>query len=424
MNNSYIIKGSFCYCLDKDTLAAAENSYLVCANGVSQGIFEHIPEKHRNLEIIDYSDKIIIPGMSDLHIHAPQYTYRGLGMDMELLDWLNTYAFPEEARYADIEYAGKAYEIFAASLRRGPTTRACIFATLHLDATVLLMDIMEKTGLKTYVGKVNMDRNSPDILRESSAESALSITEQWLQKTAESYENTKPIITPRFIPSCSDSLMTGLGMLRKKYNVPTQSHLSENFKEIELVQNLCPTSRFYGDAYNSFDLFGKDHKCIMSHCVHSSDAEINLMKENGVYIAHCPQSNTNIASGIAPVRKYLDNNLNVGLGSDVAGGSTDFMFRAVTDAIQVSKLRWRMYDQTLKPLSFTEGFYLATVGGGAFCGNVGSFSPGYEFDAVVIDDSSLPSPRPLSLRERLERAVYLADDRYIYSKFVAGKKLF
>jgi guanine deaminase len=166
----------------------------------------------------------------------------------------------------------------------------------------------------------------------------------------------------------------------------------------------------YGEAYNRFGLFGKPEKTVMAHCVYSDDNEIARMKENGVFIAHCPASNTNVASGVAPMRKYLDLDMNLGLGSDVAGGHSESMFTAMVDALQVSRLYWRLVDQSKKPLNVTEVFYLATKGGGAFFGKVGSFEEGYECDAVILDDSLLPHPQKLSVQERLERAIYLGGD--------------
>ena len=148
------------------------------------------------------------------------------------------------------------------------------------------------------------------------------------------------------------------------------------------------------------------------------------MKKNGVFICHCPASNMNVASGIAPVRKYIGLGMKMGLGSDVAGGQTESMFRAMTDAIQSSKLYWRHVDTAYKPIGLEEAFYLATRGGGEFFGKVGAFDEGYEFDAVVIDDSSLPHPQPLDVRQRLERAVYLGVDRFgIADKYVRGNRI-
>ena len=165
-------------------------------------------------------------------------------------------------------------------------------------------------------------------------------------------------------------------------------------------------------------------KTVMAHCVWSTEEEVELMEKNGVFVAHCPASNMNLTSGIAPIRKYLNRGLHIGLGSDIAGGHSDSIFRAITDAIQVSKMYFRMVDETYNPLVFSEAFYLATKGGGAFFGKVGSFDEGYEFDAVVMDDSVLPHPQHLNLAERMERAVYLGlDEKNITAKFVAGEKI-
>lgn len=148
------------------------------------------------------------------------------------------------------------------------------------------------------------------------------------------------------------------------------------------------------------------------------------MRKNGVFVAHCPASNMNLSSGIAPVRKYLDLDMKVGLGSDVAGGHSDSIFRAITDAIQVSKMYWRYVDQEARPITFPEAFYMATLGGGEFFGAVGSFEDGYEFDAVILDDTSLPHPQELTVLERLERAVYLGLDKQgICGKYAAGEQI-
>ena len=195
--------------------------------------------------------------------------------------------------------------------------------------------------------------------------------------------------------------------------------------EIAWVRELCPQSRFYGDAYHLFGLFGGEGcPTIMAHCVYSGEEEIALMQRQRVFIAHCPASNTNLASGIAPVRRYLTEGIPMGLGSDVAGGTHTSIFRAMADAIQVSKLRWRLQDSTLAPLTAAEAFYLGTLGGGAFFGKVGSFLPRYEFDALVIDDSRYTPQGSRSIPERLERTIYLSDERDLAHKYAAGKQLF
>ncbi len=424
----FALKGTICYSKNVHELVFMENSYVVCENGICAGVFSQLPEEYKDIPVKDMGDRLIIPGFTDLHLHAPQYAYRGTGMDLELLDWLNTITFPQEARYADLSYAKKAYSIFVDDLKHSFTTRACIFATLHRPATELLMDMLEESGLSTMVGKVNMDRNGAPQLQEESAQASAAETRRWLEEIKDRYDHTYPILTPRFTPSCTDELMTELGKIQREYHLPVQSHLSENFGEIAWVKELCPTSRFYGDAYDQFGLFGtkpSQDTCptIMAHCVHSGDDELHLIKDQGVYIAHCPQSNTDLSSGIAPIRKYLDMGLHVGLGTDVAGGFSLSMFRAIADTIQVSKLRWRLTDQTLAPVTLDEAFYMATVGGGSFFGKVGSFEKGYEFDAMILDDTNIRHPQEITARDRLERLVYLSDDRNLVGKYVQGRKV-
>lgn len=416
---SFIIKGDIGYSSAGRALNLHANSYLVVEYGECRGVFDAIPAAFRGLEILDYTGKLVMPGLVDLHLHAPQYPVRALGMDMELLEWLNKHAFPQEAMYENLEYADQAYAIFAESMKKSFTTRACVFGTVHAEATALLAQKLEDSGLVTFVGKVNMDRNCPDALQETDA---IGETKRFLA-LCEGFENTKPILTPRFIPSCSDKLCSALGELAISEALPVQSHVSENLGEIEWVRALHPHSPSYGHVYDKFSLFGQT-PTVMAHCVHSSDEEIALIKQRGVFIAHCPQSNVNLASGIAPARRYLDMGLNMGLGTDVAGGSSEDMLRAAVDAVMVSKLRWRLVDESLRPLSFEDAFYLATLGGGTFFGRVGSFEDGFEADAIVLSDDAFSSPMELSLRERLERIFYLGSKNCISAKFVRGERIF
>ena len=425
---SFILKGNVCYSKTARELETVENAYLVCEDGISKGVYNNIPDKYSSLPVTDYGDNIIIPGLCDLHVHAPQYRYRGLGMNLELLDWLNTYTFPEESKYKDLSYADIVYNAFVADLKTSATTRASILATLHTPATLRLMEKLEATGLVTFVGKVNMDRNSPPILCEESPIKAYEDTKAWIEEATGKFKNTLPVITPRFVPSCTAELMASLGELRKKYRLPVQSHLSENQREIEWVKELHPGCESYGHVYHSFGLFGGDDSpTVMAHCVWPNDKEEELLKAQGVYVAHCPQSNVNLASGIAPIRRYLRNGIRVGLGSDVAGGCHLSIFRAMSDAIQSSKFYWRLVDQKDEPLSEKEAFYLGTLGGGAFFGKAGSFDEGYEFDAVVIDDSPLvPRHAPyekLPLDSRLARIIYFSSDCNLRGKYVRGKRI-
>jgi guanine deaminase len=440
-------------------MKTAENAFLLCLDGKSGGAFESIPEEYASLPVMDHSGKLIIPGLTDLHVHAPQFAFRSLGMDMELLEWLNKKTFPEEAKYGDLEYAREAYSRFIADVKKGPNTRLCVYATIHTPATLLLMDMLEESGLVSLAGKVSMDRNCPDYLKECDASGssyAAGAAEDWLKgyfkrqkegresKGAPAYKNIFPILTPRFIPSCSDELLKSLAEMQKSYPaLPVQSHLSENRREVEWVRELCPESETYTEAYAKTGLM--QGPCVMAHCVWLDENEMELLAEKGVYAAHCPQSNTNLSSGIAPVRRLMEKGVPLGLGSDVAGGAHTSIFRAISDAIQVSKLR-RVYalDEkalTEKALTIEEAFYLGTAGGGSFfgklningLGSAGSFEPGWDFDALIIDDGAFLSGFPggesaakrheivsCNIRERLEQVVYLSDDRQIIAKYVRG----
>ena len=421
MDNIQIIKGNFFDCSQDMELRARTGAYCVVKDGRSEGIFDELPEKYAGAPVTDYGDMLIMPALVDLHTHAPQYTFHGMGMDLELLEWLNTYTFPEEARYRDLEYASQAYDIFVDALTRSGTGRAVIFGTIHTEATLLLMEKLEKSGLVTYVGKVNMDRNSPDNYREET-EGSLRETERFVEK-AHSFRNTFPILTPRFIPTCSDELMRGLSAIQKRTGLPAQSHLSENRSEIEWVKELVPDAAFYGDAYDIFGLFGGECRTVMAHCVSSGKEEIERMAQKGVFVAHCPNSNTNISSGIAPVRKLLDAGIRVGLGSDVAGGHSLSLFDEMVSAVQVSNLRWRCIDQNDRQLSMTEVFYMATRGGGEFFGKVGSFDRGYEFDALVVDDSGLAGMIKPDPAHRFLRSLYLSHECLLAAKYVKGNKI-
>ena len=421
MDNIQIIKGNFFDCSQDMELRARTGAYCVVKDGISEGIFDELPEKYAGAQVTDYGDMLIMPALVDLHTHAPQYTFHGMGMDLELLEWLNTYTFPEEARYRDLEYASQAYDIFVDALTRSGTGRAVIFGTIHTEATLLLMEKLEKSGLVTYVGKVNMDRNSPDNYREETAQS-LRETERFVEE-ALSFRSTFPILTPRFIPTCSDELMRGLSAIQKRTGLPAQSHLSENRSEIEWVKELVPDAAFYGDAYDIFGLFGGECRTVMAHCVSSGKEEIERMAQKGVFVAHCPNSNTNISSGIAPVRKLLDAGIRVGLGSDVAGGHSLSLFDEMVSAVQVSNLRWRCIDQNDRQLSMTEVFYMATRGGGEFFGKVGSFDRGYEFDALVVDDCGLAGMIKPDPAHRFLRSLYLSHECLLAAKYVKGNKI-
>ena len=282
------------------------------------------------------------------------------------------------------------------------------------------MEILEKKKIGAYVGKINMDTLSPDYLCETPKQS-LADTRKWIEDTKDRFHLVKPAVTPRFIPTCSTSVLEGLGKLAQEFDLPVHSHISEDLGEMSIVRDRYPQYDNDGDVYDHFGLLTSH--TVMAHFIYPTRHEIELIKERGVTIAHCPQSNGNVAAGIPPIRQMLDLGVKVGLGSDIAGGYSVSIFRAMSEAVYLSKLQWLRSEKKDSFLSVPESFYLGTKGGGQFFGKVGSFETGYELDAIVVDDRSLCVPADrLSTEERVERVIHLADDRNIISRFVAGEQ--
>ncbi len=416
----YIIKGDIAYSKTKDELITIHNGYLHIKDGVVEKVYKKLPSPLKSKKLIDHSNKLIIPGMSDLHLHASQFEYKGTAMDVTLLEWLDKYTFPIEAKFKDEKYAEKAYKVFVESLRKTYTTRAVIFATLHLEGTYILAKLLEKAGIDAYVGLVDMDRNVPPFYKHS-VEEARKDNIEFINRLKD-FKHVKPIITPRFTISCTDEMMKMLGEIRKEYNVAAQSHLDENPSEIAFVKELCPDAKHYADTYNRVGLL---ENSVQAHCIFCNEDELKLLKEKNVYLVHCPESNTNVStSGICPVKKYLDMGLHVGVGSDVAGGSTLNLLKNLKLAIQLSKVINYGQDTDYKPLIAEEAFYLATLGGGTYFGKVGSFFEGWDADIVIVDDlKGDPSSMSFSIRDRIERLIYNGEDSFIISKYIKGQKV-
>ena len=418
--NPVILHGTIVHTPTKEVFDCHPDSYLISEDGKVTGIFQELPEKYKNVPVLDYGNSLILPGLCDMHVHAPQFVYRGLGIDLQLMEWLDRYAFPTEARFADLSYARIYYEAFADALAKNGTTRAVIFGTLHAPATELLMEILEKKKIGAYVGKINMDTLSPDYLCETPKQS-LADTRKWIEDTKDRFHLVKPAVTPRFIPTCSTSVLEGLGKLAQEFDLPVHSHISEDLGEMSIVRDRYPQYDNDGDVYDHFGLLTSH--TVMAHFIYPTRHEMELIKERGVTIAHCPQSNGNVAAGIPPIRQMLDLGVKVGLGSDIAGGYSVSIFRAMSEAVYLSKLQWLRSEKKDSFLSVPESFYLGTKGGGQFFGKVGSFETGYELDAIVVDDRSLcVSADRLSTEERVERVIHLSDDRNIISRFVAGEQ--
>jgi guanine deaminase len=422
-----VYKAHILFTKERTGFEVLENGYVAVEDGCVVGVSTSLSSLGCDEQTVtDFGDCLLIPAMNDMHVHAPQYRNQGIAMDLELLPWLQNYTFPEERKYADAAYAERMYRRFIRDMWRFGTMRSCVFATIHTASTRLLMNLFREAGMGAMVGKVAMNRNCPPELIESvedmvdGYESLIAEYGNLSPLTPHLSPLVKPIITPRFVPSCTSEMLQACGDLAAKYQLPVQSHLSENMAEIQWVHTLERESTSYGDAYNRYGLFGQT-PTIMAHCVWTAGEELELMKRNRVMVAHCPTSNLNIASGLAPIRTFIEECVPVGLGSDISGGHDLSIFRMMVYAIQVSKMHYQQNHERAF-LTLPEVFWLATKSAGSFFGRVGSFEPGYEFDAVVIDDHDLNHDN-YSLLHRLERFIYLGDDRHITHRFCRGQEI-
>lgn len=408
-----ILHGNIIHAPAFGALETIPGGYLVLEDGVLREICPVLPQRYSRCPMADFGDALIMPSFADLHLHAPQYPMLGMGMDLPLLDWLDTYTFRTEARFSDSGYARRVYRQLARDLISSGTTRVAMFSSRHTDATLILMEELEKAGVTGYVGKVNMDRHS-GLSQEETAES-LSETIRWLDNCR--FKLVKPIITPRFTPSCSDELMEALGKLAAERGLPVQSHLSENTGEIAWVRELHPDCSQYWESYRKYGLW-KD-RTLMAHCVHSDERELEAMAQAGVWAVHCAASNTNLCSGTAPVREMIGRGVSVALGSDIAGGDQLAMYKVIVMSIRASKIKQL---ETGAPfLTVPEAYYLGSSAGHAYFGGGAGFQVGHKLHAIVVDDAAMPEPaRELSLDERFERSIYLMEKRHIKAVYSEG----
>ncbi len=416
------IKGTIITADANDKINITENGVIITDKaGVIQGVFaaDALPPAYQNADIENFGSRIITTSFCDMHLHAPQYPMLGLGMDLPLMQWLYNYTFRTEAMFKDTGFAREVYSVLAKELIARGTTHVCAFSSVHTDASLVLMEELERAGVYGFVGKISMDRNTTDELRETT-EGALSEERRFIGEALSRFGGIRPIITPRFTPSCTDELMAGLGALGAEYGLRAQSHLSENFEEIAMVRSLCPDCERYYQTYEKAGLFGKN--TVMAHCVHSDDIERAAMKAAGVWVAHCPNSNTNIYSGIAPVRRMMAEGLKIGLGSDIAGGDKLSMRHVACAAIRASKLRYYYADRAAEErfLEVGEAFSLASARPREFFGLSRGFAAGEKLFAVVLDDSSHGPAIPLNAAERFERLIYSDDLHDIFAVYSGG----
>jgi guanine deaminase len=280
-------------------------------------------------EIFDFNDNFLIPGFIDIHTHIPQYPLIGKGKG-ELLDWLRKYIFPAEIKFNSADYAEKVFEYFCHNSLRFGTTTSVAFSSIHRSA---LKRIIEKNHkLRLFAGNSLMDLGEGELVKPM--QHNLSVMNDLFQKSLNN-AHFNYTVSPRYAASCSIDLMKNAAEFAKENNLYIQTHLSENKSEIEHILNIHRDYTNYTDIYHKTGLL--TDKTILAHCIHLSEKELEIIHNTGAVIAHCPSSNSYLKSGIMPLKKYIQNEMKVGLGTDVAAGYTLDMKTEMRNAIESSK---------------------------------------------------------------------------------------
>jgi guanine deaminase len=341
--------------------------------------------------------QFLLPGLVDLHVHAPQWPQLGNALDLPLQDWLQRYTFPLEARCADLNHAQTVYESLVDSLLANGTTTAMYFATIHLPATQRLADICLRRGQRALIGRVAMDDadQCPPYYRDVSAAHAEAETRSFIAYVRSLPGNQAglilPVITPRFIPSCSDDLLRRLGALAGETGCHVQTHCSESDWEHRYVLERCGVTDTV--ALDGYGLLSRH--TVLAHGNFIGDEDVARIVRAGAGIAHCPLSNVYFSDAVFPLRRMLEQGVHVGLGTDIAGGASPSILENARQAVMASRLLESGVDaalerqQRMRPAARIDAltaFWLATAGGGvALDLPVGVFREGFQFDAMVID---------------------------------------
>ena len=416
-----VFKGNIIYTKESKHFESLEHGYiLVNDDGKIVSVGKGLPEGVDAGQVIDFGDQMIIPGFTDLHLHPNQYPDNGLGYDMELMEWIENYATPVNKLYKDEQVARKILSRFIEDLWKYGILHSVQFGALDCKTNDILFEMMINSGLYCYLGKNHTDYKKDKHEVETTEESmacAQYLIEKWEGKS----QRVHYIMTPSFAPGCTEEIMVWCGEMCRKYHIPLQSHLDENRKEVAMVLERFKDCSNYAKVYQKCKIFGNDIKTVMAHCIHTTEDEIQALRYANVYVAHCPHSNCNLGSGIMPLRRYLDEGIKVGIGSDISAGHTLNMMDNMRSAIEMSKIMY--VEEGKEALSTSEAFYLATKGGGEFFGKVGSFEKGYFFNALVVDDNALIDIGAHTLEERIERFIYNGDERQIKYRFIEGEEL-
>jgi guanine deaminase len=383
-------------------------------------------------------NEYLLPGLVDLHVHAPQWPQLGLALDLPLEEWLQAYTFPLEARYGDIDYARQVYESLVDALLANGTTTAMYFGSIHLAATQALADICLRRSQRALIGRVAMDdpAQCPAYYRDPDAGVAEAETRSFIGYVRSMAGNERglvlPVITPRFIPSCTDELLRGLGRLARETGCHVQTHCSESDWAHEFV-----LTRYGVTDTAALERFGLlSRRTILAHGNFIDGPDVATILDTGAGIAHCPLSNVYFSDSVFPLRRMLDRGVHVGLGTDISGGSPSILENARHAVIASRslesgvdpKLRRELRRSPDSRIDAATAFWLATAGGGiALDLRIGVFREGYQFDAIVLDgrtpDSNLHLGENAAPEDLLQKIVYHATRADIKEVWVASRRV-
>jgi guanine deaminase len=378
-----------------------------------------IAEAPEDAEVVDLGrGALITPGLIDTHLHAPQLEMIG-SYGGHLLEWLNRYTFPTERKFEDPVHARRVATAFYDELLRNGTLTALIFSTIHHDATEIFFEEAERRGFRGIIGKTMMDRNAPEYLLDASPaksyDESRALLQAWHGRGLLRYA-----ITPRFAPTSTPELLEAAGALKKEFpDAWVHTHISENPNEVQWVQELFPEAE-YADVYDRYGLL--DEKSVLAHGVWLTAEELDLLARRKSRIAHCPNSNLFLGSGLFRLHRVLDAGVVVGLGSDIGAGTTPSMFNAMADAYKVQQVQ----HVSLSPFHL---WYLATLGGAralTLDAETGSLEPGKSADFLVLDLHATPllsmrTGRASSLEDLLAGLIFMGDDRAVKRSVIAGR---
>jgi guanine deaminase len=452
-DQKYIFYGTIIDTPDPLTLRIRKQHVCVVNNGKIEMIEASASpnlDKYQDYVFIKLSEsQFICPGFVDLHCHAPQYRQVGSATEVPLLKWLYEFTFPNEARCSDPLYARDLYTKLVSRLLRNGTTTAQYFATIHLEATKILAEICQEKGQRAYIGKVCADQNSPDFYIETTDESVRNTEEfinyvHHMQKGRDIVGTNAlihPVITPRFIPTCSINLLSQLGQLTKKYDVHVQSHIAETADQVTFVHCLYPNIGNGRDVAIFRETGLLTNKAVFAHGIYLADNEVDEMVTSGSAVASCPIANFLFSKGITTIEHLRRKGLKVGLGTDVGGAYSSNMLPVVRAAVFGNRtMDFVSFDRSTATLpvfpdhkdpviDFKFAFYLATLGGAQALNidsQIGSFEVGKQFDALLIDCNKENQAFDYWKEDQIdiifEKWVNAGDDRNIIAVWVQGGK--